>query len=88
MLEPLHTRAAFVGCKSQDSPSRKCVVFTVEIDAGVVASMMEDPPHVRTDSAHIENVVQGSVYRPHRRDGVVVAVVSDVQQKECLCDGI
>jgi len=50
----------------------------------VVASMMEDTPHVRVDSANIEDIVQGLVYGRHRRDGVVVAVVGDVQQKERL----
>ncbi len=46
VLEPLQARAGFVGRKPKDAASRKRVVFTVEIDAGVVASMMEDPPHV------------------------------------------
>jgi hypothetical protein len=46
--------------------------------------MMEDSPHVRVDSAKIEDVVQGFVYRGHGRDGVVVAIVGDVQQKERL----
>jgi hypothetical protein len=30
----------------------------MEIDAGVVAAMMEDAPHVGVDSAEIEDVVQ------------------------------
>jgi hypothetical protein len=60
----------------------------VDIDAGVVASMMEDAPHVGVDSANIENIVQGFVYSRHRRDGVMVAVVRDIQQKECLGNGI
>jgi hypothetical protein len=77
-----------VGCKPKQAASRKRVVFTVEIDAGVVASMMENTPHVGTDSTDIENIVQGFVDRPHRRDSIVVAVVRDVQQKERLGDGI
>jgi hypothetical protein len=77
-----------VGCKPEDAASRKCVIFTVEIDARVVAPMMEDPPHVGVDAANIENIVQDFVYRPHRRDGVVVAVMRDVQQKECLRETI
>ena len=88
MLEPLHAQAGFVGRKAKDAASRKRVVFTVEIDAGVVAPMMKDTPHVRVDSANIENIVQGFVYGPHRRDGVVVAVVRDVQQKECLGEAV
>ena len=84
VLEPLQRAAGFVGRKTKDAASRKRVVFTVEIDAGVVAPMMEDAPHVRVDAANIENIVQDFVYRPHRRDGIVVAVVRDVQQKECL----
>ena len=88
MLEPLQARAGFVGRKPKDAASRKRVVFTVEIDAGVVAAMMEDTPHVRVDSTNIENIVQDFVYRRHRRDGVVVAVVRDVQQKECLGEAI
>ena len=46
--------------------------------------MMEDTPHVRTDSAQIEDVVQGFVDERPGRDGVVIAVMGDVQQKECL----
>src|SRR5580704_17348601 len=84
VLEPVPPRTGFVGRKPKDSASCKRVVFAVEIDAGVVASMMEDTPHVRVNSANIEGIVQGFVYGRHRRDGVVVAVVGDVQQKECL----
>ena len=84
VLEPVPARAGFMGRKPKDAASRKRVVFAVEIDAGVVAAMMEDAPHVRVDSANIEDIVQGLVYGRHRRDGVVVAVVGDVQQKECL----
>jgi hypothetical protein len=50
--------------------------------------MMEDTPHVRVDPTNIENVVQNFVYRPRRRDGVVVTVVRDVQQKECLGEAV
>ncbi len=46
VLEPLQRRPGFVRRKPKDAASRKRVVFPVEIDAGVVASMMEDPPHV------------------------------------------
>jgi hypothetical protein len=56
----------------------------MKINAGVVTSMMEDAPHVGVDSTNVENIVQGFVYRPRRGDGIVVAVVRDVQQKECL----
>jgi hypothetical protein len=56
----------------------------VEIDAGVMAPMMEDTPHVRADSAQIEDIVQGFVDVRPGRDGVVIAVMGDVQQKECL----
>src|ERR1700683_58810 len=84
MLEPMPRCARFVRRKAEDAASRKRVVFTVKIDAGVVAPMMENPPHVRVDSTNIENIVQDFVYRPHRRDGIVVAVVRDVQHQECL----
>src|SRR5260370_6249411 len=84
VLEPLQRLARFMGRKTKDAASRQRVVFAVDIDAGVVASLMEDTPHVRVDSANIKDIVQGFVYGRHRRDGVVVAVVSDVQQKECL----
>ena len=60
----------------------------MEIDAGMVASMMEDPPHVGADSTDIENIIQRFVYPPLRRNGVVVAIVRDVQQKEGLRDCI
>jgi hypothetical protein len=73
-----------MGRKPKNAASGKCVVLAVEIDAGVVAPMMEDTPHVRIDSANIECIVQEFVYGRHRRDGVVVAVVGDVQQEKCL----
>src|SRR5208283_5704374 len=84
VLEPLQRRAGLVGRKPKEAAPRKRVVFSVEIDAGVVASVMEDTPHVRVDSTNVENIVQGLVYGRHRRDGVVVAVVRDVQQKKRL----
>src|SRR5271170_350581 len=73
-----------MGRKPKDAASCQRVVFAVDIDAGVVASMMEDSPHVRVNSANIENIVQDLVYGRHGRDGVVIAVVGDVQQKERL----
>ncbi len=88
MLEPLQGLPGLVGGKPKQAASGKCVVFTVEIDAGVVAAVMKDTPHVRTNSTNIEDIVQGFVYRPHRGDGIVVTVVRDIQQKERLCDGI
>ena len=88
MLESLQARAGLVGRKPKDAASGERVVFTVEINAGVVAAMMENSPHVRVDSANVENIVQDFVYRPYRRDGIVVAVVRDVQQKECLGEAI
>ena|SRR5208283_1746395 len=84
MLEPLPRRTRFVRRKPEDAASRKRVILTVEIDAGVVAPVMEDTPHVGVDSTNIENIVQDFVYRPHGRDGIVVAVVRDVQHKKCL----
>jgi hypothetical protein len=84
VLEPVQARAGFMGRKPKDAASRKRVVFSVEIDAGVVTPMMEDTPHVGVDSANIENIIQEFVYGRHRRDSVVVAVVGDVQQKKCL----
>src|ERR1700749_278876 len=68
----------------EDSAPRKSVVFTVEIDAGVVASMVEDAPHVGTDSAEVEDVVQRLVDEWPGGDGVVVADVGNVQQKKGL----
>ncbi len=88
MLEALHPGAGFVGRKAKDASSSKCVVLTVEIDAGVVAPMMEDTPHVRVDPANIESVVQDFVYRPRRRDGIVITVMRNVEQKECLGEAV
>jgi hypothetical protein len=73
-----------MGREAKEAASRQRVVFPVEIDAGVVASVMEDTPHIRIDSTNVENIVQGLVYEGNRGDGVMVAVVGDVQQKECL----
>jgi len=44
--------------KAKDAASRKRIIFAVEIDAGVMAPMMEDTPHVRADSAQIEDIVE------------------------------
>jgi hypothetical protein len=84
MLEALQRPAGFMGRKPKDAASRKRVVLALDIDARMVPSMVEDTPHVRVDSANIEDIVQGFVYGWHRRNGVVVAVVGDIQQKECL----
>jgi hypothetical protein len=86
VLEPVQARTGFMGRKPKDSASCKRVVFPVEIDAGMVAPMMEDSPHVRIDSANIEGIIQGFVYQGRGRDCVVIAVMGDIQQKECLGD--
>ena len=67
MLEPLDAQAGFVGRQTKDATPCQRVVFTVEIDAGVVAPVMKDTPHVRVDAANIESVVQKFVYRPQVR---------------------
>ena len=77
-----------MGGKAKDAASRKRIIFAVEIDAGVMATMMEDTPHVRADSAQIEDIVQGFVDVRPRRDGVVIAIMGDVQQKECLREAV
>src|SRR5271155_237904 len=84
VLEPVPWQPGFIGRKAKDAASRKRVIFAVEIDAGVMAPMMEDAPHVRTNSAQVEDIVQGFVYERPGRYGVVIAVMGDVQQKECL----
>src|SRR3984957_2904469 len=56
----------------------------MEIDAGVMPPMMENTPHVRTDSAQVEDIIQGFIDQRPGRDGVVIAVMSDVQQEKCL----
>src|SRR5580700_2260342 len=84
VLESLQARAGLVGRKAKNLASRQRVVFTLEVDAGVVAPMVEDTPHVRADSTNIERIVQDFVDRSHRRDRIVIAVVRDIQQKECL----
>jgi len=84
VLKSVPSGAGFVGGKPEDAASGEGVVFAVEIDAGVVASMVEDTPHVRVDSADIEDVVERFIDGRDGRDGVVVAVVCDVQQKEGL----
>jgi hypothetical protein len=76
--------AGFIGRKAKDAASGERIVFAVEIDAGVMAPMVEDTPHVRADSTEIEDIVQGFVDERPGRDGVVIAVMGDVQQKECL----
>ena len=58
VLEPVHARAWLMGRKSKDAASGKRIVFALEIDAGVVAAMMENAPHVRVDSANIKNIIQ------------------------------
>src|SRR5271170_6443322 len=84
VLKAVPRRAGFMGGKAKDATSRKRIIFAVEIDAGVMAPMVEDTPHVRADPAQIEDIVQGFVDARPGRDGVVIAVMSDVQQKERL----
>lgn len=84
VLESVPWRPGFIGREAENAASRKRIVFAVEIDAGVMAPMMEDTPHVRIDSAQVEDIVQGFVDERPGRDGVVIAVMGDVQQKKCL----
>src|SRR5580700_10136331 len=42
VLEPVPWRTGFIGGKAKDAASRKRIIFAVEIDAGVMAPMMED----------------------------------------------
>jgi hypothetical protein len=84
VLEAVQARSGFMGREPKDASSRERVVFVMEIDAGVVASMMKDTPHIGVNSAKVEDIIQDLVYGGHGRDGVMVAIVSDVQQEECL----
>src|SRR5580658_1552593 len=84
VLEAVPWRAGFVGRKTKDAAAGKRVIFAVKVDAGVMAPVMEDTPHVRVDSAQIEDIVQGFVDARPGRDGVVIAVMGNVQQKESL----
>src|SRR5258708_26242035 len=61
VLEPVPWGAGFMGGKAKDTASRKRIIFAVEIDARVMAPMMEDTPHVRADSAQIEDIVQSLI---------------------------
>src|ERR1700689_2369176 len=51
VLEPVPWRAGLIGGKAKDTASRKRIIFALEIDARVMAPMMENTPHVRADSA-------------------------------------
>src|SRR5882672_7959731 len=57
VLEAVVRRPGLVGREAKYAAPGERVVFAVEIDAGVVPAMMENPPHVRTDAANIENIV-------------------------------
>src|SRR5258708_34465287 len=57
VLETVPWRAGFIRCKAKDAASRKRIIFAVEIDAGMMAAMMETAPHLRADSAQIEAIV-------------------------------
>src|SRR5215469_11049134 len=54
MLKPVPWRPGFIGRKAKDAAPRKRIIFAVEIDAGVMAAMVEDSPHVRVDTAKVE----------------------------------
>ena len=84
VLEAVPGRPGFIGRKAKNAASRKRIIFAVEIDAGVMAPMMQDTPHVRADSAQVEDIVQRFVDERPGRDSVVIAVMGDVQQKKCL----
>src|SRR5579871_555372 len=60
----------------------------MQVDAGMMAAMMQNPPHIGTDSAEVEDVVQPFVNPTLGRNSVVVTVVRDIQQKEGLRDGV
>src|SRR5271166_7075419 len=77
VLELVPRRAGFIGGKAKDAASRKRIILAVEIDAGVMAPMMEDAPHVRADSTQIEDIVQGFVDARPGRNGVVIAVMGN-----------
>src|ERR1700723_4752609 len=61
VLEAMPRRAGFIRGKAKDTAPRKRIIFAVEIDAGVMAAMMENTPHVGADSAQIEDIAQGFV---------------------------
>jgi len=84
VLEAVQRCAGLMRRKAEDATSCESVVLAMEIDAGVVASMMENSPHVGVDSAEIEGVIEEFVYGRRGGDGVVVAVVGDIEQEECL----
>src|SRR5258706_14347425 len=65
VLEPVMAHAGFIGREPKDAASGKRVVFAVQVDAGMVPAVMENPPHGGADSANIENIDQGLVYGGH-----------------------
>src|ERR1700733_7973579 len=50
VLEAMLRRAGFIRGKAKDAASGKRIIFSMKIDAGMMAAMMEDTPHVRADS--------------------------------------
>jgi hypothetical protein len=84
VLEAMPGGAGLVGGEAEDAATGEGVVFSMEVDAGVVPAMVEDAPHVRVDAAEVEGIVEGLVDDGRGRDGVVVAVVCDIQQQKCL----
>src|ERR1700761_505796 len=86
MLEPVPGRTGLVGRKAKEAAPGKSIIFAMEIDAGVMAPVMENTPHVRADSTQIEHIIQGFVDERPGRDRVVIAVMGYVQQKKSLCE--
>ncbi len=56
----------------------------MHIDAGMVPAMVQDAPHIRTDPANVEDIVERFVNGGRGRDSVVIAIVCDVQEEESL----
>ena len=84
VLEAVPPGAGLVGGEAEDAAAGEGVVFAVEVDAGVVAAVVQDAPHVGVDAAEVEGIVEGLVDQRRGGDCVVIAVVGDIQQEKCL----
>lgn len=84
VLEAVDGLVLLVWCEAQKAAAGKSVIFAVDVDTGVMPAVVQDAPHVGTDAADIEDVIESLVYRFAGGNRAVVGVVGDVKQKEGL----
>jgi hypothetical protein len=85
MLKPVHLFQGGIRRKTENAMGINPFIFPMHIHDGVVANVVHDPPHIRTDAAGIQDVAQDFVYQTAFGNGIVVGIVCDVHKHVNLC---